>query len=349
MNTAAAGVFEGIPFEYTTSVKRPSVAPLRWLVYLRAIVVLTVHLVRLRSTRRHSAVWLYIMDGPTNLYVGTLCRALGLRMVQELCEWWPGDPLCSTFTRWLYRTPLFRNTTGALVISKLIEGRVREIADSRNPSLRIHRLPAIVDPRRFKPKQRVVRKSGAVPTFVWCGAQEWLKDILFLIRTSALVAKQGYRFNLMIVGTCSDGRRAMIESYAEEQGLPRESYTLTGYVDDAELQSLLQSSNALLLPLGTDDRSKTRMPNKLPEYLASGRPVITCAVGDLTDFLIHGRNAYLAAPGDEASFADQMVQVLRDRAAADRIGKAGQETCEVHLDYRVHARALARFFKECLA
>src|SRR2546429_2660527 len=35
-----------------------------------------------------------------------------------------------------------------------------------------------------------------------------------------------------------------------------------------------RDATALLLPLWDDDRSRTRMPNKLGEYLASGKPVI---------------------------------------------------------------------------
>ena len=350
VNTESAGVFEGIPFEYTTTVRRPSNLLIRWLVYLRAIVNLTAHLIGVRSVRQNSAVWLYILDGPTNLYVGCLCRVLGLTMVQELCEWWPGDPACSVFTRWLYRIPLLRNTDGALVISKLIESRVREAAVAANPRLRIHRLPTIVDFDRFTTAPALtVSHASTVPTFLWCGAQEWHRDVLFMIRTAALVARAGYRANLVIVGTCSDGRRDSIDEYVREQGLPPEAVTLTGYVDDISLQSLLHTATALLLPLQDDDRSRTRMPNKLGEYLASGRPVITCAVGDLTDFLTHGVNAYLARPGDEESFAGQMMHVLDDQVSANRIGKAGQKVCARHLDYRVHATALAKFFRECVA
>jgi glycosyltransferase involved in cell wall biosynthesis len=91
------------------------------------------------------------------------------------------------------------------------------------------------------------------------------------------------------------------------------------------------------------------MPNKVGEYLASGVPVITCRVGDLTDFLKNGLNAYVAEPGDERSFAEQMLLVMRDPVAADRIGSAGQRACATHLDYRVHASDLARFFGACMA
>src|SRR5258706_6701887 len=68
INSRKSGVYEGIPFEYTTSVRRPDNAVARFLVYVWALVGLTIRLIRLRPLRRHSLVYLYVGDGPLNLY-----------------------------------------------------------------------------------------------------------------------------------------------------------------------------------------------------------------------------------------------------------------------------------------
>jgi glycosyltransferase involved in cell wall biosynthesis len=96
------------------------------------------------------------------------------------------------------------------------------------------------------------------------------------------------------------------------------------------------------------DTSRARMPNKLAEYLASGRPVITSAVGDLLDFLADGVNAYIGKPGDERDFADNMISVLEDPKRATHIGGAGQRTCIDRLDYRFQIDALSKFFIRCI-
>jgi glycosyltransferase involved in cell wall biosynthesis len=269
--------------------------------------------------------------------------------VQELCEWWPGEPTCSAFTKWLYRKQLFKNATGVLVISKLIEERVRVAAAAVNPSLRVHRLPSVVDLKHFEDvSSSVNRFSPREPFFLWCGAiDDWHRDVLFLIRAMRLVRDAGHHSTLVIVGTCSLSCQDLITDYARQHGFSPEEVMLTGYVDSQSLQALYRSAAGLLLPLRDDDRSRTRMPNKLAEYLASGRPVVTCTVGDLTGLLRDGVNSYLAKPGDERCFAEKMLSVLNDPALADRIGTAGRQACADHLDYRTHVRGLAEFFRSC--
>jgi len=357
-NTRRAGVHEGISFEYTTLLQRPANRIARLLVYVWGAVGLTVRLGRLWSVRRRTAVYLYVMSGPLNLYAGCLCRILGLPLVQELCEWLPGYlssddarrckvTTCSTFTRWLHSKPMFQLATGVVAISKTIEMRVRERAVDVNPRLLIHRLPNIVDAERFATASFTMSSlDQSVPHFVYCGT--WMVDVLFILRAFALVRLSGYRARLTIVGRYAEAQSTLVLEYAKERGLLPDDLLLTGYVDDRTLEACYKTAAALLMPLGQDDRSLTRLPNKMGEYLASGRPVVTCEIGDLTNFLIDDVNAYLGKPGDERDFANKMIAVLEDPDQAEQIGAAGRQVALAHLDYRRHANELARFFVNCI-
>jgi glycosyltransferase involved in cell wall biosynthesis/peptidoglycan/xylan/chitin deacetylase (PgdA/CDA1 family) len=344
INTQRSGVSEGITFEYTTCVRRPKNKLARLLVYIWAVVGLTARLVRMCGVRQDTIVYSYVMIGPMNLYVGLICRILGLPMVQELCEWWPGEPTCSAFTRWLYKRPIFRLATGALVISTEIEERVRPRCLDVNPDLLIHRVPALVDTQLFGAASPIIDRSDqSIPNFIYCGT--WLKDVLFLIRAFALVRLGGYPCKLTIVGF---EQRGPTLDYAIERGLSSEDIVIKCCVDRRILAAYYKTATALLLPLWDDDRSITRFPNKICEYLASGRPVVSCRIGDLTNFLTDKVNAYLGKPGDERDFADNLIAVLEDPNRAEQIGAAGQEVCLAHLDYRAHASGLAKFFVHCI-
>jgi glycosyltransferase involved in cell wall biosynthesis len=255
----------------------------------------------------------------------------------------------SAFTLWLYRKPIFQLATGFLVISKLIEARVHARAAIVNPRLMVYRLTSIVDSRRFVNAPKLPDKmTAAGPQFVWCGVG-YVQDVHFLVRMLALVNREGYPCGLrLITANYLQWKPEDILTYAEEQGLPPGALEFMGRVDDPTLEACYKSATALLLPLWDDDKSRTRIPNKLAEYLASGRPVVTCKVGDLCDFLVDGVNAYVGQPGVERDFADRMIAVLSDPDRADQIGAAGQKTCLAHLDYRAHTGSLAQFFAECI-
>src|SRR5439155_25798972 len=121
--------------------------------------------------------------------------------------------------------------------------------------------------------------------------------VFFIIRAFTLVKLEGYACKLRIVGGWADSSGTAILKDAKEKGLSPDDVVLTGCVDDLALVASYKTATALLAPLWDDDRSKTRLPNKLGEYLASGRPVVACKIGDLTDFLVDDVNACLAEPG----------------------------------------------------
>jgi len=349
LNTQKSGVYQGISFEYTTGLKRPKTLLARLPVYARALVGLTWRLCRLRPLRRRTAIYLYSMEGPLVLYTGILCRLLGLPVVQEMCEWFPSDAARPAFTHWLYRKVIFAQATGTLVISKWLEHRVRERSVVANPRLLIHLLPSMVDSQRFvDASPETASVPATVPYFLWCGVG-YTEDVLFLIRVLALVNREGYRCKLRIISAAFLlwGPQTILD-YAAKQGLPPDAIDLMGCVDDRTLAMSYKSAAALLLPLWDNDMSRARMPNKLAEYLASGRPAITCRVGDLLDFLFHGVNAYLSKPGDERDFANQMIEILRDPSRANRIGAAGQKTSIDRFDYRSQIDTLAKFFGQCI-
>lgn len=350
VNTTRHGSHEGVTYEYTGPLKRPENFILRGLVYIACVLNATRHLTALRFAQVRPAVYLYVMFGPLNLYFGLLCRVLGLPLVQELCEWWPGEPTCSPFSRWLYRRAIYANATGALCITETIENRVRQASLSANPGLKIHHLPSLLDTRKFGLQARKSSKLlGEAPAFLWCGTVNgWVQDVLFLISALALVIQRGNACRLYVVGACREDTRERIQKHIQEQGLPAESVVLTGWVEDEWLSEAYRSAKALLLPLWDDDRSRTRMPNKLAEYLCSARPVITSHVGVMQDRLNHFENAYVVTPGRQAEFADAMIHVLQNPDWAARIGAKGREDCLAQFDYRLQAENLAAFFRSCM-
>lgn len=347
MNRERSGVYEGIPFQYTTTPRRPEAKWLHILVYLWAVFELTIRLTRLWPQRRATAIYLYLMDGPVVLYVGILCRILGLPLVQELCEWWPGDPRCNRFDHWLHRSPMFKLASGVLVISRAIEERVRERRSALSLDFPIQRVPALVDSEKFL-SAPIPANGGnsAVPEFVYCGV--WKKDHFFLIRALRIVRQSGYNCRLRLVLGIAEEMAPSLLAYASEQGVGPDDLILVGCVNHMVLSGVYRQAVGLLMPLWDDDRSITRLPNKMSEYLASGRPVVASEVGDLRYLLKDGVNAHVVKAGDEQAFAERMIDILADPSRNERIGLAGQRLCVAELDFRKHGTELSRLFSSSI-
>jgi glycosyltransferase involved in cell wall biosynthesis len=118
-----------------------------------------------------------------------------------------------------------------------------------------------------------------------------------------------------------------------------------GLVPRADLPATLQRAGILILPRAADASSAAGLPNKLGEYLASGRPVVTTKVGDVPRYLKYGESAILVDPDDEASFAEHLVYLATHPAEAKAIGINGRLAAKEHFDTTVNSQKLLAAFE----
>ena len=104
-----------------------------------------------------------------------------------------------------------------------------------------------------------------------------------------------------------------------------ERLELVGAVKRDELPALLRAARVLVLPRQDAEFSRAGLPTKLGEYLATGRPVVVSAVGDIPTYLQDGVDAYLCQPGDLPAFAARLGHVLDHPAEAALVGGAGAD------------------------
>jgi len=73
-----------------------------------------------------------------------------------------------------------------------------------------------------------------------------------------------------------------------------------------EVASELAKPTMLLLPTRVDTS-----PNAVKEAVVAGVPVISSSVGGIPDYVFHGKNGLLAAPGNQTEFLDAIRQACR--------------------------------------
>ncbi|MCZ7540611.1 MAG: glycosyltransferase [Anaerolineae bacterium] len=128
-----------------------------------------------------------------------------------------------------------------------------------------------------------------------------IKNHALFLAAARRVREQMPGAHFAIIG---DGElRAALEAQASAPGLAG-AVTFTGFLRDL----LPVYSDLDLLVISSDNEGT---PVSIIEALAAGVPVVSTAVGGVSDLLEGGRYGALVAPGDANALAEAMVAALR--------------------------------------
>ncbi|MFD7534693.1 glycosyltransferase family 4 protein [Streptomyces sp. NPDC059819] len=117
-----------------------------------------------------------------------------------------------------------------------------------------------------------------------------------------------------------------------------EQVQFTGRVPDADLVRYLSTADVCLSPDPRNPLNDVSTMNKVLEYMAMGRPVVSF---DLREARVSaGDAAVYAAANDEAEFARLIAELLDDPDRRARMGKIGQERVNGPLSWRNSQRSL---------
>ena len=122
----------------------------------------------------------------------------------------------------------------------------------------------------------------------------------------------------------------------------------TGHVSFADMLTYLSACDVLVLPLTDSVANRGRWPSKINDYLAVGRPVVSCAVGDLVD-LFGQSDIGRTTPGESTEFAAAIDALLDDPQASEELGRNARQLAEENLSTNVVAERLETFYRQRLA
>ena len=117
-----------------------------------------------------------------------------------------------------------------------------------------------------------------------------------------------------------------------------------GFVDRTRLPGLLRAADVLVQPGRDDAFNHYRFPSKLPEFLASGRPVVLPRA-NVGLRIWAGREALVLETGDAAEIAASCERVFADAALSRRLSEGAAAFARRSFDPVVNAWSLARFYR----
>jgi glycosyltransferase involved in cell wall biosynthesis len=117
-----------------------------------------------------------------------------------------------------------------------------------------------------------------------------------------------------------------------------------GVLCKADLPELLALADVFVQPGQKDPFEDQRLPGKLPEFLAMGRPVVL-PDANIAHLFRDGIDAMLLRKGTAEEIADRCVELFWDSEKAETIGKAGRRLAEEYFDVRKQAQRLEHLYK----
>jgi glycosyltransferase involved in cell wall biosynthesis len=203
-------------------------------------------------------------------------------------------------------------------------------------------LPSTVDPTRFK---QIGQRPVDEFYIGYFGSLTFRRDdIGVLLDAFSILHKQGKPARLVLGGFCTDEERQRIRTRIGELGIT-DNVMLVEYLSRNEILRYIGHADILVMVRARDLESDASYPSKLTEFLASGRPVLSVNVGEVSSYLTDAVNAYLVPPGDAAAMAARLIYMTDHYNEAVEVGKRGKELTDGVFNYNFQAKRLIGYAK----
>src|SRR5215813_12375211 len=196
---------------------------------------------------------------------------------------------------------------------------------------RVHSVLNAIEPSRWDssldptPGRASLGVPDGAPLIVSVGRLFRWKGHFELLRALALVKREYPNVRLAVVGSdypADSGTTQMLKELARELGIG-ENVLFTGQRSD--VASLLAACDVFSLPSFEEPFGLV-----FAEAKAMKRPVVALTNGGTPEVVEHGKCGLLSAPGDIASLAANLLQLLNDPALRIQFGEYGRSRVEAH-------------------
>lgn len=307
--------------------RRPQDRPGRLCEYMAALILFTVHLLRLHVRNRYDVVQVHNMPDFL-VFSAFIPKLLGARLVLDIC-----DPMPE-----FYRSKCAAGQKHGVVVSalaaeeKLSTGFVHAVTCA-NPNFKevlVRRgVPAdkitvvnyVPDPRLFARPGAGLRRAGKGTEFVlvYPGTIAPRYGLDVAIRALPALAAQIPRLKLVILGPQDEYSRRLAV-LAEQLGVSA-SVELRPLVPLGEVATQIAGADVGIYPALHDAHMSIAVPLKVLEYAMMGIPVVASRLKALTD-LFPESAAMFFEPGDVDGFARCVLELFGNPARREELVRA---------------------------
>ena len=187
--------------------------------------------------------------------------------------------------------------------------------------------------------------QGIEPRFSYC-CDVWymMRHPMLLDAMDKLIEKHPDAELTLILS----GKEADIELFKQtiKERKCANNITIRSKVPFDELNRIYNTSLGLIIPLDPNSVADiARFSQKIAEYVATGRPIITNAVGEIPYYFKNQESAYITEYSADG-FYKAMNDMIEDRETADKVGHAGFMVGREHFDSNANAIKMLEFISK---
>jgi glycosyltransferase involved in cell wall biosynthesis len=204
---------------------------------------------------------------------------------------------------------------------------IRELLASRGlPMKKATVMMNSADEAHFASPSRSIAAGPGAPaagTFVmmYHGTLTRLYGLDIAIEAFSMAHKEMPNAELWILG--SGPESGNLKNLAQQHGLASKVH-LAGQVSSADIPAWLQRCDAGILPIRRDIFLEFASPNKLAEFIVTGKPVIISSLRAVRHYFSENSLAFVE-PNNPGDLAKQMVRVYRDVGLRTRLAANARE------------------------
>lgn len=234
----------------------------------------------------------------------------------------------------------FRLSHAAIPISDYIETHLR----AKRYKGHILKIPIVCDPVKFYP----ARDDDKEKYFCYCGSTNYLEVIWFVLDCYRSVM-ESVDFGLYLVISGNPEVVAKVSDRLKNEGLLNDRVRIYTQIPETQLRDIFGHAKALLIPLRNSIQDIARFPHKIGEYTATGNPIITTDVGEISSHFTDGESAYIAKEFDINEFAAKMKHVADHEETSRSVGEHGRAVCLQLFDYKKYISPLKDLFENLIS
>jgi glycosyltransferase involved in cell wall biosynthesis len=165
------------------------------------------------------------------------------------------------------------------------------------------------------------------------------REVRSLYLAAAILSREGIPTTLVRAG------KDYCPFLGPDEKWAREVSVELGYVKHVDVPRVLALADFLVQP-GTDDAfNEYRLPAKLPEFFAMGRPVLLPRT-NVGRFVRHGHEAWVLPKMDALGVVDTVRMLRADEELMSRLSAGALAFCQEHFSWNRNAATLERFYEQ---